>query len=285
MIASTRAELLRLAKWPVTWLLAGVWLVLNLSFAYLFTYLSYRSATSDGNDRLAATLLEQVSMDQIPSTLAQGMPLFGGAIVLIFAALATGSGYGWSTWKTVFTNGPRRLTAFGGTMAAIAGFVAALVLATLVLDMAASAIILGLESEPVNWPAAADLAQSAGAGLLILGMYAAFGAALGVVVRSPALSVGLGLVWALVIENLLRGVAELLGPVEAITDVLPGTAAGSLAGALGAAGETAGGGQPSATGTPGVLGILDGGPATAVLLAYAAGFLVLLAILVQRRDV
>lgn len=284
MIASARAEMLRLAKWPVTWLLAGVWLVLNLSFAYLFTYLSFRSAVSDGNDPLAASLLSQVTMEQLPATLVQGMPMFGGAIVLIFAALATGSGYGWSTWKTVFTNGPSRLTAFSGTLTAIAGFVVALVLATLALDIAASLGIHSMESESVEWPATLDLAQGAGAGLLILGMYAAFGATLGVLTRSPALSVGLGLVWALVIENLLRGVAGLLGPVEAVTDALPGTAAGSLAGALGAAGESTGGG-PSPGGAPGVLSVLDGGPATALLLCYAAVFMVLTAVLVRRRDV
>jgi hypothetical protein len=39
-------------------------------------------------------------------------------------------------------------------------------------------------------------------------------------------------VWALAVENLLRGVSNVLEPVEAITDVLPGTAAGSLAGDL-----------------------------------------------------
>ena len=37
---------------------------------------------------------------------------------------------------------------------------------------------------------------------------------LGSLTRGPALAVGLGLVWALVVENLLRGVADLLGPLE-----------------------------------------------------------------------
>ena len=55
----------------------------------------------------------------IPDVLVQGMPMFGGAIVLILGALAVGSGYGWGTWKTVLTQGPGRVAAFGGTLVAL----------------------------------------------------------------------------------------------------------------------------------------------------------------------
>jgi hypothetical protein len=83
-------------------------------------------------------------------------------------------------------------------------------------------------------------------------------------------------VWALVVENLLRGVADLVGGLAVVTDHLPGTAAGSLVGALdGAGGERA----------PGVQTVLSGGTATAFLLGwlvlFAAGGLVLM----RRRDV
>jgi len=39
-------------------------------------------------------------------------------------------------------------------------------------------------------------------------------------------------VWVLVVENLLRGAAQLLTELQDVTDVLPGTAAGSLAAAV-----------------------------------------------------
>ena len=51
-------------------------------------------------------------------------------------------------------------------------------------------------------------AEAAGAGFLVLEMWALLGYALGTLARGPALSVGLGLVWALVVENLLRGVGH-----------------------------------------------------------------------------
>ncbi|MPZ60977.1 MAG: ABC transporter permease, partial [Propionibacteriales bacterium] len=119
MIASTRAELLRLFKWPVTWVLIGVWLTLTLMFGYIFDYLSYRDAVSNGNDRLAETMLSQLSLTDVPSTIVAGLPMFGGALMLILAALVTGSGYGWGTWKTLFTTGPGRLTTLGGTLLAL----------------------------------------------------------------------------------------------------------------------------------------------------------------------
>jgi ABC-2 type transport system permease protein len=280
MLSSTRAELLRLLKWPVTWVCVGVWSVMNLFFAYGLNYLTYRSAVSDGDDFVARVLLSDMSLQRLPATLVQGLPMFGGAIVLILAALATGSGYGWSTWKTVFAQGPRRLAALSGTLAALALVVAGLVLATLALDVVASLTVMTVESQDLVWPTFGDLGEGVGGALLIMLTFTAAGAFLGIVARSPALSVGLGLVWALVVENLLRGVAALLGPLEVVTDVLPGTAAGSLAGALGASGPS----QGADNGTPGVLTTLTGDSATALLVGYALVFVVLMAAVVRRRD-
>jgi ABC-2 type transport system permease protein len=280
MFSSTRAERLRLLKWPVTWVVVGVWSVMNLFFAYILSYLTYRTAVSDGDDLLARAQMADMSLAQLPATLVQGLPMFGGAVVLILAALATGSGYGWTTWKTVFAQGPRRLTAFAGTIAALAVIVTGLVLLTLTLDVLASIVVQSAESQALVWPAFGSLAEGVGAALLIMLTFTLGGAVLGVIARSPALSVGLGLVWALVVENLLRGVAQLLGPLETLTDVLPGTAAGSLAGALGAAGP----GGAAGTGTPGVLTTLTGSSAVGLLMVYAVVFLAVMAVAVQRRD-
>jgi ABC-2 type transport system permease protein len=278
MIASMRAELLRLGKWPVTWVIIGIWLALNLSFGYLFDYLSYRDAVGGGDQRVADALLAQLSLAEVPSTMVTGLPMFGGALVLILAALATGSGYGWSTWRTVFTQGPGRLSALGGTMLALAVLLAVAAVLTLLADLAASAVVMTVAAQQLTWPGLAALAEGLGAALLIIAMWAAAGALVGIVARSPALSVGLGLVWLLVVENLLRGVASLLGPLESVTDVLPGSAAGSLAGALGAATESELGGAP------GVLTVLTGAESIALLSAYLVALVTVAALLMSRRD-
>jgi ABC-2 type transport system permease protein len=285
MIRSLRAELIRLGRWPATWVLCGTWLVLNLAFGYLLNYLAYRSddgvgfAADASSPARARAVLAQMMPDSVPVTMVKELPLAGGALVLILGALAVGSGYGWGTWKTVFMTGPRRSVAVTGTLAALAVVVTGLVLTTFAVDLLVAYTVATAESQPVIWPTLADTARGLGAALLISGMWTAGGVLLGTLTRGPALAVGLGLVWTLVVENLLRGFAELLGPVEAATDVLPGTAAGSLAGALGA--PT----QDDPNGTPGVTTAIGGTAAVALLGAYLLAFVVASLALKARRDV
>jgi ABC-2 type transport system permease protein len=278
MIGSLRAELLRLRKWPATWVIIGVWLTLNVMFGYVFDYLNYRDAVNGGDQRIADALLAQLSLEGVPSTMVAGLPMFGGALVVILAALATGTGYGWNTWRTVFTQGPRRLSVLGGTLLALAVVVATVATLTLLVDLAASAIVMTATSQQLIWPGLGTLAEGLGGALLIVGTWTAGGALIGIVARSPALSVGLGLVWLLVVENLLRGVSTLLGPLEPVTNVLPGSAAGSLAGAVGAPTEIETGGAP------GVLTVLSGVEAIALLSLYVVVFVTAAALLMTRRD-
>ncbi|NYJ07597.1 ABC transporter permease [Petropleomorpha daqingensis] len=282
LVASTRAELLRLRRWPALWVLLGVWVTLNLSFGYVFDYIAYRTGDAAGpstTGRSQAELLAGLLPSAAPVTLTQGMPMFGGALVMIMGALAVGSGYGWGTWKTVFTQGPSRAAAFGGTLAALASFVVGLVLVSAVVDLGVSCGIAAIEGQAIDLPSAGDWLSALGTGLLVLGMWAAAGVLVGVLTRSPALGVGLGLVWALVVENLLRGVSGVLDPIAAVTDHLPGTAAGSLVGALSTAESGTG------AGTPGVFDTLSGTAAIGWLAVYLAGFVVLALALVRRRDV
>ncbi len=281
MRAVVQAELRRIGRWPAIWVLCGSWVVLNLTFGYVFTYLSFRSEDGSGfaGGGSLAVLLAQMMPAQAPITLVQGMPMFGGALLMILGALTVGNGYGWGTWKTVFTTGPSRMTALGGTLLAIGTIVAGLIVVTLGLDLAASFLVAAVEQQPVASPTVTALAQGYGSALLIGGMWTAAGVLLGTLARGPALAVGLGLVWSLVVENLLRGVAVLLGPLQVISDVLPGTAAGSLAGAVGAA-------PPSdPNGTPGVNTILGGTGATVLLVGYLLAFAIVSLGLTARRDI
>jgi len=279
LIASTRAELMRLRKWPAVWVTVSAWMALTAMFGYLFDYLSYTTGdNSFSNDgATAASLLQGILPANVPSVLVQGTPMFGGALMMVLGAIVAGNGYGWGTWKTVFTQGPSRTSAVLGSLSALAVFVAVTVLATLALCFGLSLLVAAAESQTVSWPSAGDVGVSLAAAYLVLGMWALAGYLLGTLARGPALSVGLGLVWALVVENLLRGVGELLGAVDAFTRVLPGTSAGSLIGSI------VGVGGPNAT--PGVLDTMTGPQATAVLLAYVVALPAAALVVVRRRDV
>jgi ABC-2 type transport system permease protein len=279
LLGSVRAELLRPRRWPAVWVLVGVWFALDLAFVYVFNYVAYRtgsgSAVADAVPR--AQLLADLMPGAVPVAAVQGTPLFGGAILMILGALAVGSGYGWGTWKTVFTQGPGRLTATGGTLVALLGIVVALVAATFVVDLGIASALATAESRTIVWPAVVDVARAIGGGVLIFAMWMLAGVAVGTLARGPALAVGLGLVWVLAVENLLRGVGSLLDWLQPVTDVLPGTAAGSVAAAVGATPVSEGG-------TPGVVSTLAGGTAVAVALGYVVAFVVTTGLLVRHRD-
>ena len=276
---TARAELFRLRRWPAFWVTVVAWLLLNAMFGYIFNYVTYSSGdtnfSNEGQTR--ADVLATIVPSGLAENFPQGMPLFGGAIMMVLGAIVAGNGYGWGTWKTVFTQGPSRAATLLGSMSALVVLVAGLVVATLLADTGMALGVAALESQSVSWPATGDLLQSVGGALLVMEMWALAGYFLGTVARGPAVSVGLGLVWALVIEGLLRGVGTSLAAVGVFTHFLPGTAAGSLIGSI----IGVGGPDP----TPGLLDTLSGTRALVTVAAWMVLLPVASVWLVRRRDV
>jgi hypothetical protein len=255
-------------------------MALAAMFGYLFNYLAFKTGdTSFSNEGSTAQgLLAELMPANVPDVLIQGTPMFGGALMMVLGAIVAGNGYGWGTWKTVFTQGPSRTSVVLGSLAATTLVVIGVVLATLAMSFGISSAIAVSESQAIVWPSLGSVAAGVGAGFLVLEMWMLAGFLLGTLARGPALSVGLGLVWALVLENLLRGVGALLDPVEAFTRVLPGTAAGSLVGSLIEV-------TPGGDGTPGVLDTLSAAQATWTVAAYLLVLPLATIALVRRRDV
>ncbi|APE09195.1 ABC transporter permease [Rhodococcus sp. 2G] len=272
---SLRAELYRLRSWPAMWTTVGTWFLLAMVFGYVFPYVSYTTGTAGFSTEGEPTeaLLQSALPESIPDILVQGTPLFGGALVLVLGALIAGNGYSWGTWKTVFTHGRLRPTI--GALLALAVIVAAMVVVTAVLCTVVSVSLATIETQPLTMPSAGALLRSAGAAYLVFMMWGTIGFALGTYARSAALSVGLGLVWTVVVENLLRGVGSALHLVEDVTAFLSGTAAGSFVGAVTGGGE----------GTPGVVDVISGPRALITVAAYIAVAVVATGILVRSRDV
>jgi ABC-2 type transport system permease protein len=274
MLASFSAEMLKLYKRPATWILILVPLVLNQVFSYLVPYTSYLSAE---NERVA----EQVLANRLPADLVLnsigGFPIFAGAIALTLGALSVGSEYGWGTLKTTLIQRPRRVKVYAGKLLALAVVVFTIVLATFALGAFSSSAIALSQSEVMDWPSLADLAQGIVSGWLILMMWCLFGVMLAFVFRGTALPIGLGVVWIMGIENLIVNVAApLLDLAETLQKGLPSVNAGSLVAALN-------GGEVGSA--PGVNTAVDGTQATLVLIAYAVVFVLIAGFVLQRRDV
>jgi ABC-2 type transport system permease protein len=281
MIGSYRAELLKVVKWPAMWVLAAVLLVLAQVFGYLIPYIGYRSGGGSGfaAGQTAAQLLRDVLPSRlVPNTLG-GFPLFAGAIALVIGALSVGSEYGWRTLKTILIQRPRRSAILGGKLLAIVTVVLVVVVGTFGVNAFWSWVIATTENRPADWPSVLDVTRGIGAGWLILGAWSVVGAFLSVVFRSTPLAIGLGLVWALAVENLIRGFAGVVGFLDAFQQGMPGTNAGSLVASLGAATLD----QPG--GTPGVTDVVSGPQAAVVLGAYVVALALLGAFALRRQDV
>ncbi len=281
MSGSYRAEMLKLVKWPAMWVLAAVFLVLSQVFGYLIPYVGYRSGGGSGfaaGETPAQLLADVLPGRLVPNTLG-GFPMFAGAIALIIGALVAASEYGWGTLKTILTQRPRRLSVLAGKLLSIATAILVLVLAVFAVNASWSWVIATTEGRSADWPSVLDLGRGIGAGWLVLGMWGLFGAVLGILFRSTSLAIGLGLVWALAVENLIRGFASLLGFLDVLQRGMPGTNAGSLVASLGAPTLD----QPG--GTPGVTAVVTGVQAMVVLIAYVVVLALIAGVALRRQDV
>jgi ABC-2 type transport system permease protein len=272
MWGSFRAEMIKVLRRAATWLLAALAWILSLIFTYLVPYAGYRGGT--GGPTSGRQLADMLPGKLVGNSIA-GLPVFFGAIMIILGVLVVGGEYGWGTWKTVLVQRPSRMAVYGGKVAILAVTTLGVLLGTFAIGAVASAVIAAAESQPMDWPGPADLVTGVGAGWLIAMMWAAFGGLLGVVLRGVALPIGLGLVWALAVQNLLASIAApLLGWVAQVQKGLPGPNAGSLVATLGAGADT-----------PGVDELVGGARATLVLAAYLVAFVAASAGLLSRRDV
>jgi ABC-2 type transport system permease protein len=275
-----RAELFALVRRPAIWTIFVAIAVLNQVFTYLVPYLSYRTSDTSGfragetpAELLASTLPGQL----VPNTVG-GFPVFAGALTLAFGALVFGSDYGWDTVKTLLTQRPSRGTVVSGKLVAMAVWIALAVCALFALGAASSVAIALGEGKSTAFPGIGHVIVGIGGGSLILMMWACVGAALSVVLRSVALPIGLGIVWALGIENLLSAMADsMLSALDPLRNLLPGVNAGSLVAGI----------TPERIGeaAPGVSATVGEARSLATLAVYVLGCALLAAWSVRRRDV
>lgn len=275
----TRAELAKLVRRPAAWVLLAAPLMLSEVFGYLVPYLSYRS--SDGGPMEGLTpeqiLATTFPSELVPNTLG-GFPVFAGALALVLGALVFGGEYGWGTVKTLFTQGPSRVAVVGGQLLALGVALAFGLVVMFGVGALTSLAIAAAENGPVDWPPLSDLGAGAAAGWLILFMWASLGAVLGVLQRSVALPVGLGVVWVLGVENLVSAMSStVLEALEPLRDLLPGVNAGSLVSAVVP--------QEIVDAPPGVTTSVDGWRALLTVVGYAVVAAAVAVWASRRRDV
>jgi ABC-type transport system involved in multi-copper enzyme maturation permease subunit len=248
-------------------------------FSYLLAYVEYRNGDLGGGR--GQTTLEEMLPKQLAGHLSGGFPFFGGVFALMLGVLTFGSEYGWGTLRTVLVQRPGRLHIFAAKLLALAAGLVPFVLAVFALGAVASYAIAWGEGAEAGSPPLWDLVRALAAGWLILAVWAAFGVALGLLSRGTALAIGVGILYALVMEGLISAFADQVGLLEPVVEFFLRANAYSLVEGLGAATSGAATDGPGAFNGP----YVGGAQALIVLTVYLAGFLLLSGFLLRRRDV
>jgi ABC-2 type transport system permease protein len=290
MLASLGAELLKIRKRPSTWVLPLIWLSIIVLLNYALTYAllsnvpppTFPEGTPRAQQEQLKKQQEQFKEQQLRSlypeslvgNLIPGYPSVGAPIALILGALAVGSEYGWSTYKTILTQRPGRTALFSGKLLALGTILALLVILTFAVGAACSLVVAALAGASLQGPPLGELVRAVGAGFLILAVWASLGALLATLLRSTALSIGIGLVYSLVVETVIFNLPIRSESFTNARRFFPGQNSSSLADSFSAQ-------APTSLATPQI----HAAQATLVLLAYAAAFVALAALVFRRRDV
>lgn len=279
MMASVRAAWFADRKRPAVWAVTATWTILALAFGIGIPYLVHLALAGDPKEAEAAeSLLAAVLPGQLVTTGIGLFPLFGGAIVVILGALVVGNEYRWGTWNLIFTQRPRRAQVVAGHAIVLCGLALLIAVLTFGALVVTTGSLAAIEGRASDWPPAADLAGAVAAAWLICTAHASVGWFLAIAFRSTATAIAVGLVWTLVLENAISGLALVLSPLTVLQKLLLAPSSGALAGALGARSQFEGG-------TPGVIESSGALVPAAVLLGYVLLMFGLGTWLAARRDV
>lgn len=284
MLAAFRGEIFKVVRRPAVWVCVVALIALAVTFSYVLLGLVYShppQGSSTGlpkGETLSIFLVTLYPLNFIKETLSTWANL-GGVFALIIGVLVQGSEFGWGTVKTLYTQRSGRLAMLTGKLLALAVVVLLMVVGLFVATGLASLVVAILEGADTTFPPVDVIAKGVVACFLIYGFWALLGLALATLFRQSAMAIGLGLAYALVIENLVFGLLSLIGgnTINQIHQWFPIANGGYLIDAFG---------------SPRIRGIntslspfADATHAVTVLMIYVVGFAVVSALVVRARDV
>ena len=242
MLASFTAELFKLYKRPANWMLMISLLVCLVIFGYFFNYqamVGLRAESGQGSSSSFADTLQQGLLPQgVPFTVLSQAATFGGAVTIIIAALAVGSEYGWDTLKTILTQRLERPKVLAGAIGALGVLFLALSFTLLVVGSLSSYVVADLEGVSPDWPTVGQWTRALGATWLVLCTWGSLSIFLATLFRGTVVAIGVGLIYVLVVEDLLRS-SQLQSEVySSFVSVLPGQNALNLIAAFAGGGAS-----------------------------------------------
>ena len=275
MINSFKAEWRKLRQRPAVWWL-GAFIVGLIVVAYFFSWVEYSSSSFKPDQHISiAQLKATLYPNNFANFIVAGTAILGGALMLVMGALAVGSEYGWTTFKTIYAQRPSRLQILGGEVSAISAVNAIVVVGVYAVAAISSTVIATVAGASLTYPALLDVLKAMAATWVIFEVWTLFGMSMAYLFRQSALAIGLGLAYMLAIEGILfRFLGHLhLDWLTTIQKFMVGQNAGSLANSF----------PPS--GVQAAAPLVSVGQALLVIAVYAIAFVIVSSVLVRTRDV
>ena len=266
MIATIKSEIRKTVRRPALLVGSGlVGAVVVLVYGVLW-YQAGHPASADHPVTLATLYPENF----VSNVMGAGYPL-GASLMIVLGALITGSEYSWGTMKSLFTQGPGRMTMWAGRSFVFMAWTALMTLILFVGGAACSVVVAAFEGHAISWPALMDIAKGMGAIWVIFAANGALGLALGVLFRQSAAALGVGIVYLLGVEIIVVRFVDGLnnGAYQWVGNLFLGQNSIALLQSF----------------VPHLKPSVSAGQAVIVLAAYLAGLLIVAAGLQRQRDV
>ena len=223
MIASLRAENLKIRKRWANWILLAILLAWIVLLSYLTFYLVVRLSPHSIQGPVPASVLKRrLFPENYVPTVLNAAESIGAAIMLIFGALSTASEYGWLTVQTILIQKPTRSAVLGGKLLGIGISTVLVSLALLAITALSSYVVVTVDNSSSTWPSWEVTLKAFGALVLELTVWSLLGALVGVAFRSAAAAIGGGLVYLFVVEALLGSLFRTTPIVKEVLKFLPG---------------------------------------------------------------
>jgi len=209
MINVIRAEFRKLRRPTLT---LGT-LLATLFFSVLFTYLIFsevKSPQGGGRPGAVAPTVESISLANGVVVSFQQVPVLPGIIALCIFAAQMAQEYTYGTLRNLLVRQPSRMKILAGKYISMSIFG--------LLIVAASAITsIGVSYGLADWAGVNTTAWSSAEGTqaitetlvnvsIAVIIYGTIGMILGILLRSPISSIALGVIWFLILDNILSGV-------------------------------------------------------------------------------
>jgi ABC-2 type transport system permease protein len=271
MIATIKAEWRKSRRRPAFLVAAAIMAAITV-LVYLVTwYLALHPGTGERSVNIATLYPDQF----VNHIMGAAFPV-GAATAIVVGALFAGSEFGWSTLKTMFTQGPGRLTVWTGRVIVFAAWMLIITAVLMAFGVAMSVVVALFQGHAITWPAGVDLVKGAGAIWLILAVNGAIGLALGTLIKQSAAALGVGLTYVLAVEIIAVRFINLLnnGQYKWISDLFVNQNATALSQSF----------TSPAFGRA-VAPTIGAEHAVLVLVAYGIGLVIVAAGLLRLRDV